>query len=147
MSVCSIMAENIYIHSGSTGGLFRLDALPPPTCKEVIDSLGGGVLLEGDKLVLISRTLEAGKHYTYQEAPAGIAWLTCSAMFPESALHSWDPPVFAQLPLLCQVPACRRCCRSLKPQMMPAGTRMMPAGTRLMQSEEEQIIWSSPVRT
>ncbi|KAK9809239.1 hypothetical protein WJX72_011908 [[Myrmecia] bisecta] len=40
-------------------------AYPPPSCKEVVDALGGGRLLEGADLVLHSRVLKAGKNYTF----------------------------------------------------------------------------------
>ena len=66
------MTGKIYIHMGSSNKTVPLPANPPPLCKDVVDTLGGGILLEGDDLLLHSRTLEAGKHYTFiKEITAG----------------------------------------------------------------------------
>ncbi|CAL8463221.1 g2755 [Coccomyxa elongata] len=67
------MTDKIYIHLGSLNKVVELPAHPLPQCKEVVDSLGGGTLLDGDVLVLHPCILEAGKHYTFEVFTAGVA--------------------------------------------------------------------------
>ncbi|KAK9818412.1 hypothetical protein WJX72_012246 [[Myrmecia] bisecta] len=62
------MTDKIYIHIESSSKVVQLPALPPLSCKEAVDTLRGGILLEGNDLVVDSRILEAGKHYTLVKA-------------------------------------------------------------------------------
>ena len=72
VSICCSMADNIYIHMGSSSQIVTLPTNPLPSCKEVVDTLGGGTIMEGDYLVLHSRILEANKRYTFiKEGTAG----------------------------------------------------------------------------
>ena len=78
VSVCCRMTDKLHIHMGSSSQVVLLPSYPLPPCKEVVDTLGGGTLLDGDDLVLHSRILEAGKHYTvFKEVTAGKSnWLS-----------------------------------------------------------------------
>ncbi|KAK9902091.1 hypothetical protein WJX75_004074 [Coccomyxa subellipsoidea] len=67
---------------GSSSQVVLLPSYPLPPCKEVVDTLGGGTLLDGDDLVLHSRILEAGKHYTFfKEVTAAPSLLDFEARF------------------------------------------------------------------
>lgn len=69
------MTDDIHIYLSSSSEHALLPANPPPQCKEVVDSLGGGILLEGDTPVLHSRILEAGKQYTFKNVTTGEVFL------------------------------------------------------------------------
>jgi hypothetical protein len=75
------MADKIHIHMGSSGQVMLLPSYPLPPCKEVVDTLGGGTLLDGDELVLHSRILEAGKHYTFVAAGESFYWLNLHRVY------------------------------------------------------------------
>ena len=73
------MTEKIYINLASSSETLSLPANPPPSCKDVLDTLGVGTLWEGDELVLHSRILEAGKQYTFvKEVTAAFIGRVCA---------------------------------------------------------------------
>ena len=74
------MTDKIHIHMGSSSQVMLLPSYPLPSCKEVIDTLGGGTLLDGDELVLHSRILEPGKHYTFVAA-GDFFWLSLHRVY------------------------------------------------------------------
>ncbi len=73
------MTEKIYIRMAPSSQRVSLPANPPPSCKDVLDTLGVGTLREGDELVLHSRILEAGKQYTFvKEVTAAFIGRVCA---------------------------------------------------------------------
>ncbi|KAK9820142.1 hypothetical protein WJX72_006596 [[Myrmecia] bisecta] len=67
------MTDFIYIQVGSSDKTKTMRANPPPLCKDVTETFGGGTLEEDGCTLLQSCILEAGKHYTFIKEVAAAA--------------------------------------------------------------------------